>query len=373
MIRVPKSHLSVAAQTHPGMSGKNNEDRYAVSAFQLSRRSRVPALFAIISDGIGGHRAGEVAAEMAVEGISRRVAKSSGLKPLDILEMAIVQVNQEIYTQAQANPDYLGMGATCACAWIIHNRLYTASIGDSRIYLMRDGAIQQISTDHTWIQEALDRGIITAAQAAGHPNAHVIRRYLGAPTPPQVDFRLRLNISENDKAAADNQGLALVEGDRLLLCSDGLTDLVADSEILALFQQFPLENALQALVDLANQRGGHDNITQVAIQVPKRAFRTPVSMGRIFAMGLGMLLLAAIITAWWFFGPEVGGSLTGDGRPTPAPALNFTITPAPPAVTLPAAYPPPAQTTSPTSTLPGYPPAAGRPTLTPWPTNTVRP
>src|SRR5450759_2847083 len=239
MIRVTKSHLTVAAQTHPGITGKNNEDRYAVSAFQQGRRSRVPALFAIISDGIGGHRAGEVAAEMAVEGISRRVANSSGAKPLDIMEKAIVQVNQEIYTQAQTDPARQGMGATCACAWIIRNRLYTASIGDSRIYLMRGSAIQQISTDHTWIQEALERGVITAEQAGSHPNAHVIRRYLGGPTPPQVDFRLRLNGAENDQEAADNQGLALQEGDRLLLCSDGLTDLVTDPEILDIFQQYP--------------------------------------------------------------------------------------------------------------------------------------
>src|SRR5450759_3588947 len=104
MIRVTKSHLTVAAQTHPGITGKNNEDRYAVSAFQQGRRSRVPALFAIISDGIGGHRAGEVAAEMAVEGISRRVANSSGAKPLDIMEKAIVQVNQDNYAPAQADP-----------------------------------------------------------------------------------------------------------------------------------------------------------------------------------------------------------------------------------------------------------------------------
>ncbi len=383
MIRVAKSHLSVAAQTHPGMSGKNNEDRYAVSAFQQGRRSRIPALFAIISDGIGGHRAGEVAAEMTVEGISRRVAKSSGIKPLDIMEKAIVQVNQEIYAQAQADPACQGMGATCACAWIIRNRLYTASIGDSRIYLMRGSTIQQISTDHTWIQEALDRGVITPKQAHGHPNTHVIRRYLGGPTPPQVDFRLRLNGSENDQESAENQGLALLEGDRLLLCSDGLTDLVTDPEILAIFQQYPLENAMQALVDLANQRGGHDNITLVAIQAPKGAFRSPVSMVRIIAIGLGMLLLAAIITVWWFFGPETWDRLTGDGRGTAAPTLNFSITQAPAVATFSAAYPPPATAAyppptvqpspSPVPTLPGYQPAVDGPTLTPWPTNTLRP
>jgi serine/threonine protein phosphatase PrpC len=160
MIRVERSHLTVVAETHPGMTGKNNEDRFAVSAYKLKRGGRLPALFAVLSDGIGGHRAGEVAAELAVERISQMVAKSSGKDPVETLSAAIAQASQEIYAQAQAVPERNGMGATCACAWIINDRLYTATVGDSRIYLIRDGAIQQVTKDHTWIQEALDKGVL---------------------------------------------------------------------------------------------------------------------------------------------------------------------------------------------------------------------
>lgn len=389
MIRVAQSHLAVAAQTHPGMSGKNNEDRYAVSAFQLDRRGRTPALFAVISDGIGGHRAGEVAAEMTVEGISRAVAQSSGARPLETMEGAIQQASHEILRQAEADPSRQGMGATCACVWVIGNRLYTAALGDSRIYLMRGGSIRQISRDHTWVQEAIERGILRPEQARGHPNTHVIRRFLGSPNPPQVDFRLSLKGNENDKAAAGNQGLELHEGDRLLLCSDGLTDLVDDAEVLASFQKYPLEGAVQALVDLANLRGGHDNITLVAIEARRGAFRAPVSPGRIFTVGLATLLLAAVIALWWFFGPEIWNDLAGGGQqPGIAPTMNFSITAAPAATQAPGilqptaapsqvstlaplGYPYPPAISSPTAVP--YPPAEGGPTLTPWPTNTKKP
>src|SRR5512136_3017579 len=143
MIRINRSHLNVVAETDPGMTGKNNEDRFAVSAYRMNRSSRLPVLFAVLSDGIGGHRAGEVAAELAVERISQAVAKSSGKNPLETLSAAIAKASQEIYAQAQATPERQGMGATCACAWIINDRLYTATVGDSRIYFIRAGAIKQ--------------------------------------------------------------------------------------------------------------------------------------------------------------------------------------------------------------------------------------
>ena len=169
MIRVSQSHLSVVARSHPGMTGKNNEDRYAVSAYRLDKAGRAPALFAILADGIGGHRAGEIAADMAVELVSKQVAASDGKKPLETLETAIAEASREIFAQAASDPDRQGMGATCACVWVIHNRLYTAAIGDSRIYLIRNKTIRQLTTDHTWIQEALDRGLIKPEEARGPP------------------------------------------------------------------------------------------------------------------------------------------------------------------------------------------------------------
>src|SRR5512141_2913951 len=116
MIRVEKTHLPVAALTHPGMKGKNNEDRFGVTAFRMKTQPPIPVLLAILSDGIGGHRAGEVASELAVNTIIHYAAESDGKNPQKILEESITYASQAIYQQAQKNPEQAGMGATCASA-----------------------------------------------------------------------------------------------------------------------------------------------------------------------------------------------------------------------------------------------------------------
>jgi serine/threonine protein phosphatase PrpC len=270
MITVERAHLHVAAVSHPGMSGKNNEDRYSVSAYQIGSAHPVPSLLAIVADGIGGHRAGEIAAEIAIEKISEAVAAANGQQPINTLANALIQTSQAIFEQAEGNPDQQGMGSTCACAWIIDDRLYIANVGDSRVYLLRDHTTRQLTIDHTWIQEAIDHGVITPEEAHQHPNAHVIRRYLGSRQAVVPDMRLRLRPGEGDEQARSNQGMRLQPGDQIVLCSDGLTDLVETSEITTVLQRYPQNEGLQKLVEMANQRGGHDNITIVALQVPQR-------------------------------------------------------------------------------------------------------
>jgi len=270
MIRTTLAHVHVAALSHAGMSGKNNEDRYAVSSFQLAKDDPRPAVFAVVADGIGGHRAGEVAAELAVNYISMHVAESNAKKPVKILENAIHDASQAIASHSAGREEEQGMGSTCACAWIIENRLYTAHVGDSRIYLLRGKFIQRISIDHTWVQEAYEKGIISAEQMRDHPNVHVIRRHLGGLKLPEVDFRLRIDNEETDEESVNNQGFHLQPGDTILLCSDGLTDLVWDDEIQQIIRsRKDLKSAAEALVSLANQRGGHDNITTVLLAMPR--------------------------------------------------------------------------------------------------------
>ena len=319
MIRLNHSSYPVAAITHPGMTGKNNEDRYAVSAYRLNRRSRKPVLLAVLTDGIGGHRAGEVAAEIATERISQAVAASNGSNPVDTLRQAIIQASEEIYALASKDMQRQGMGTTCVCVWIIDKRLFSAAIGDSRLYILRRGSIIQLSTDHTWVQEAVEQGALKPSQIKGHPNQHVIRRYIGSPNAPEVDFRLRpINGGQNGTSEA-NQGMLLKDGDRLLLCSDGLTDLVEDKEILAAYQKDPLDQASQALVELANQRGGHDNITLVAIQIPKRNLIEKVATSnRFFAAAL---IGSVLLTVFVFFSLVIGfdwlNNRQGEGTLTP--------------------------------------------------------
>jgi PPM family protein phosphatase len=302
MIRTPNAPLHVSVTTHPGMAGKQNEDRFAVSAYQLGEKDATPSIFAIVSDGIGGHRAGEVAAEMAVETISHMVAQSDARQPLAIMEHAIQVTSDAIASKAKDDTQRLGMGTTCACAWIIGSQLFIASVGDSRVYLLRNGALMQLTVDHTWVQEAVEKGILGPEEARRHPNVHVIRRYLGSSKTPEADIRLRLAKDESDTQARSNQGLALLPGDLLLLCTDGLTDVVEDAEIEPTIRGLDLEKAAQTLVQLACSRNGQDNITVALLLTPwatdvekkKNGFWQWILWGLA-----GLALLALVIVSIW--------------------------------------------------------------------------
>jgi len=323
VIRIPRAPLNVAAASHPGTQGRQNEDRYSVSAYRLSETSRTASVFAIVSDGIGGHRAGEVAAELAVETISHLVSQSDGSRPLEVLDGAIQSASEAIAATAKDNTQHLGMGTTCACAWVIGNRLFTGSVGDSRIYLLRGDVILQLTVDHTWVQEAMEKGILKAEQVRDHPNQHVIRRYLGSSKAPQVDNRIRLAKDESDTQSRSHQGLRLLPGDVLLLCTDGLTDVASDREILARVRSRgsaanALQFAAQGLVDLAVERSGPDNITAVLLAVPgtPRPKKKKINPWAWAVVGLIVLcLVAAVLVA--------GGWLALDvllpHSPTPTP------------------------------------------------------
>jgi PPM family protein phosphatase len=269
MIQASHAHLHCTALSHMGVVRKNNEDNFSISAYHLAEHDPTPAVFAILADGIGGHKAGEVAAELVVNGFSSRVARSDGIQPVETLKAAFAETNQLLLNESHSNIEKNGMGATLACAWVIGNQLYTATAGDSRIYLGRAGAIRQLSTDHTWVQDAIDKGLLDPELAAKHPNAHVIKRYVGSEKAIEPDFRLRLTTEESDAQAFANQGTFLLPGDLILLCTDGLTDLVSEREILRTIQQARgMSSAAKALVDLACERGGHDNITVLILFVP---------------------------------------------------------------------------------------------------------
>jgi protein phosphatase len=368
MIRTERAHLNVAAQTHAGMTGKNNEDRYAITSYQLGESDTTPVLFAVVADGIGGHRAGEVAAELAVDHITQVVAESDARHPKRILEKAIQEASESIADHASSAPDKEGMGATCACIWIVGNQLYTASVGDSRIYLLREGRTQQLTTDHTWVQEALEKNIITPEYARDHPNIHVIRRYLGSPEPPEVDFRLRLYDRETDALAEGNQGMPLFPGDTLLICSDGLTDLVWNDEIGEIIRtKGNLKSAAQSLVETANQRGGHDNTTVVLISAPRDIKWTPVKKTNWLPWIIGGILTLVLLIA---FAAVLAINLLrspGDTNPTPTVIASTPISAtAVPIMT----QTDTAATSAPSETVPAPTQEA---TYTPWPTNTNLP
>lgn len=381
-----QANLQATVVTHPGMKGKLNEDRYAVSTHTYQLQTPIYSTLAIISDGIGGHRAGEVAAEMTVELIGRKIAESNPLRPQAALKEAIIATSQAVREEAMKDLSKRGMGATCACAWILGDRLYIASVGDSRVYLIRGERIRQLTVDHTWIQEAVDKGLLTMEEAAGHPNQHVIRRFLGSETPPMPDMRLFFDPHDSDEEARLRQGMRLEPGDCVLLCSDGLTDLVADWEILARVKQLQIEEALNGLVDLANGRGGHDNITIIALQVPRHFVRQPrgiqdaptipvklispkervsTSNNAIFAfLGLAIILVIGLIIAsalgWQPFGSVAPPTPTVTESPVPTQTM-ITIRIIEPTATV---LMPALQATLAV-------PVQAQPTYTAWPTSTL--
>lgn len=371
-----KTALKTAAITHAGMSGKNNEDRFRI--LRLITPKRQEAVLAVVADGIGGHHAGEVAAELATEQIVRSIEEENLANPVLALKQAVQDANQTVLASAQSNPYWTGMGSTCACALVIGNRLYTASVGDTRIYLIRGKRIFQLSRDHTWIQEAIDLGTLPAATAHLHPNAHVIRRYIGAPYGVQPDTRLYLQGDETDQQAEANQGIQLKAGDRIVVCSDGLTDLVTSHEILATIKRYPLEQALQALVNLANQRGGHDNITIVALQTGQAPSRM---MRWVAATAFSTMLVSGLIAAiWLFYLSDSNQILYRLGfNPTPSPSLPAVLEEYPSFSTPVATQEPLSPTDSGSPTLTGVPSQTPLPSLqptatfTPWPTNTPQP
>jgi serine/threonine protein phosphatase PrpC len=372
MIKTEHSHLRIEASSHPGMTGKQNEDRYGVTAFKTGDRGKKPAVLAVLCDGIGGHRAGEVAAEMGVTIITETVAGGDERHPIKTLTEAIKQASAAIYAASHADQGRAGMGATCACAWVIGDKLFTANLGDSRIYLLRESHLIQLSTDHTWVQEALDAGIISSEEGDDHPNAHVIRRYLGSKGEPEIDFRMWFFDGEDDEAAESNQGMRLKPNDLILLCSDGLTDLVSDEEIRTVLEEENLAEAPEILIGMANARGGHDNITVVLMKAPsRRAKLSGASWKRRWLVGcLLVLVVASILFAgvllglrWWRGrSPAAETQAVTESLPVEATIDMITST----VEMMPT--PTPTQTVT-ASTEFGAP----QPTITPWPTDTPGP
>jgi protein phosphatase len=269
MIPAKHAHLRVSARTDQGKKGKNNEDLFSVTAYRVSALNPTPVTFAIVADGIGGHMAGEVAAEIAVEMVTEAVAQSDASQPTAIMQAAIMQASDVIQARAVAAEQAKKMGTTVVCAWIIGKNLYLASVGNSRIYLLRNRKMIQVNKDHTWVQEAVDAGALTPEQARKHPHANVIRRYLGSRERVDVDLRLRIHPNDSDVTAVKNQGTQLRPGDRLLLCSDGLNDMVEDAEIRKVALGKDLNKAVKRLVRRANEMGGKDNITVVLLEMPE--------------------------------------------------------------------------------------------------------
>jgi len=241
--------------TDPGIERDHNDDY--CGSFEpedpelLAERGRLY----LVADGIGGHLAGDVAAQYAVEQVIYAYCNDPWVGPGENLTRAIHDANADLYQDAQTNPAHRGMGTTLVAAAIRGDELAVANVGDSRAYLVREGQIRQISRDHSWVADKLAAGLLTPEQAREHPNRNIITRSLGNDPDVEVDvFRERIG-----------------PGDVILICTDGLSGLVRDEEMAAAVCRADPRSAAEELVRLANERGGPDNITATVIRVQKPA------------------------------------------------------------------------------------------------------
>jgi len=240
--------IKVGARTDVGMVRSGNEDNFFAEA------DAKRGVF-VVADGMGGHAAGEVASEMAVQIVARTLLPLQSVKsdgaPVTVAQ-ALKDANRAIYERMLAEVDKQGMGTTASVLVMSDEGYLIGQIGDSRIYLLRDGALSQITKDHSYVQEQVDAGLLTPEQARYHPYSNVITRCVGA----------------SDEVEADIYHGEMRPGDVFLVASDGLTGMVDDRRL----QQLLLARSgpgriVDALIAEANNRGGLDNITAIVVQV----------------------------------------------------------------------------------------------------------
>jgi serine/threonine protein phosphatase PrpC len=236
--------LSIAACSDVGLRRQANEDSFAMS----------PELgLYVVADGMGGHKAGKVASETATEHALQAIHALQGASasPAEKLRQAVACANREVHDMAQRDPDLAGMGTTLVAILATRDRVALAHVGDSRAYLVRGGRIRLLTDDHSLVGELVRRRQISEADAREHPHRHVLTRALGVAPATQPD------LAE----------LTPAPGDTFVLCSDGLTTHLRDSEILEFARhEQELQKTCDALVACANQRGGVDNATVVLVR-----------------------------------------------------------------------------------------------------------
>lgn len=301
-----------AAITDTGCERELNEDRYAVI-------ESPSGLAWVVCDGMGGAMGGELAAQLAIDAIRRDLENLPERPGAIAIKSAVLEANRVIVLRRQ-NPAFSNMGTTVVAAMFSGTEVAIAHAGDSRAYLIRDGAIQQLTTDHTYVQDLVDKGKINMEEALSHPQAHVLTRCIGSE--PGLDV-----VSQKFWIWEVGQNEAQ---DYLLLCSDGLYSLVREGEIADAVSQHAPQRACVNLVELAKTRGGYDNITVAIIPLGgqlrneppmgyqkkaqraqvKRARNTPVEGGSGWLTKIMIIVALSVLMA----GITVIGSLLFLGR-----------------------------------------------------------
>src|ERR1700730_15938018 len=252
--------LDVAQLTDVGRKREHNEDNMAYVIPKDPQVMAMKGALFIVADGMGGHAAGEVASEIAVDTVSNAYYMDDNEDVTTPLLHAIKRANSLIHQRASENMLRSGMGTTCVAAVLRGNMAYIANVGDSRAYLVRHGQIKQVSQDHSWVAEQVRAGLLTEDQARTHAQRNVITRCLGTQSDVEIDV-----FPE-----------AIEEKDALILCTDGLSaGQVSDDEIRKIVDQTAPQESVYHLVERANENGGPDNITAIVVSVQEVGLEPP--------------------------------------------------------------------------------------------------
>ena len=240
--------INAFGKTDVGLMRTINQDSIFVSTQPIGK---LPNLF-IVADGMGGHKAGDVASREAIERFVKYACTTHMSDPANILDAGIISVNKDIFDMANSNRDYSGMGTTFVAASLVENHVYIANVGDSRLYLIgRD--IRQITRDHSLVEDMVRMGVLEREEARTHYKKNVITKAIG--------------VADDKTSTPDIFEIEVENGDKLLLCSDGLTNMVEDYDIKKIVKDNEsIEDAVRELIKQANENGGKDNISAILIE-----------------------------------------------------------------------------------------------------------
>lgn len=249
-----KCIATLGALSHVGKKRFSNQDSFC--ALVGSDAPNETDVLLAVADGMGGHRAGEIASEMAIVGLIAKLsysdcAVSASDYIVSNLTRTIMELNKDIFYAAAAAPETRGMGTTLTAALIVGNVMTIGQVGDSKAYLLRNGKIRQLTQDHNWLAELQTKGLFDYGQMRANWARSILTRAIGLA--PNVDV--------------DSATIEAMEGDVLLICSDGVHSEIGNDELVGLLANYDPQPSSRAIVDLANTKGGHDNITAVVCRI----------------------------------------------------------------------------------------------------------
>jgi protein phosphatase len=254
--RAPKPGIEAASLSDVGLQRADNEDSLLYWEPDSDKEFHKKGRLAIVADGMGGYEGGQEASRIAVETVRHTYERDSTGDPQAALLAAIQAAHDTIHRFAFDHPQFQGMGTTCTALAIVNCQLYFAHVGDSRLYMIRGGAISRLTRDHSYVGRLVESGIVRSEDAETHPQRHILTAALGS--------------GREIIPHAPDQPLALEDNDVLVLCTDGLWSVVGEQDLLRIAQTQPLSDACLKLVRMALERGGPDNITVQLLRVSPR-------------------------------------------------------------------------------------------------------